>query len=292
MMSECKPPSQGLEDWNGEMTYSYKACDQESCTGEGKMTITVLPVNDAPVAQAVEYDIDEDTSLTLPPLGSDVDSDVLTTEINSTTVYGWNSVLAGEFTKNDAGQWVFQPELNFHGTVHVSYQVSDGNAVSNRTSMTINVGGVNDRPLAVDVSVSGDEDSVITGNVSASDADNDPITYELISLEWLAPGLDGTTVSILYDPPSVTLAPDGSFSYTPNENWSGTYTFQYKACDNYSACSTSKTVSITVNPVNDAPTVPANSVATKEDTREKLEPKLIEYLRRKEAKLHQYQQGV
>src|SRR3989338_2326076 len=33
-------------------------------------------------------------------------------------------------------------------------------------------------------------------------------------------------------------------------------------------------------------------VATKEDTREKLEPKLIEYLRRKEAKLHQYQQGV
>jgi len=53
---------------------------------------------------------------------------------------------------------------------------------------------------------------------------------------------------------SATLNPDGSFSYTPAANYNGPDSFTYRASDGTSL-SNVPTVSITVNDVNDAPTL-------------------------------------
>ena len=73
--------------------------------------------------------------------------------------------------------------------------------------------------------------------------------------------------SVVTGPANGTLSinSDGSFSYTPNANFNGIDTFTYKANDG-SVDSNLATVTITVNPVNDAPAGTNNTVTTLEDT--------------------------
>jgi VCBS repeat-containing protein len=83
-----------------------------------------------------------------------------------------------------------------------------------------------------------------------SDPDNDPLTAELV---------DGPASGQL------TFHADGSFTYTPEENFHGQVTFTYRAFDG-TDWSEFATVTITINPVNDAPFAVDDDVATDEDT--------------------------
>ena len=81
------------------------------------------------------------------------------------------------------------------------------------------------------------------------DVDGDPLTAVLVS---------GPSNAA-----SFSLNADGSFSYTPNQDFNGTDTFTYKANDGQLDSNTT-TVTITVNAVNDAPTVVGESFVTSE----------------------------
>jgi VCBS repeat-containing protein len=105
----------------------------------------------------------------------------------------------------------------------------------------------NNPPVAVDDSYSADEDTTLAvappgvlGN--DSDPNGDPITAVLVS---------GSSNGLL------TLNSDGSFTYTPNANFSGLDSFIYKANDG-SLDSNMATVTISVNQVNDAPVASAD----------------------------------
>ena len=86
---------------------------------------------------------------------------------------------------------------------------------------------------------------------------NDTVTGDLT--------LDVTSFT---NPANGTLVHDGAstFTYTPNANYSGTVTFSYTLNGMTAVPSATTTVSITVNPVNDAPIAVANSYSTAEDT--------------------------
>jgi hypothetical protein len=94
-----------------------------------------------------------------------------------------------------------------------------------------------------------DEDGVLEGvSVLATDSD----------LHEGAPG-EGNTPLAAQLAGSVShgtldLRPDGSFTYTPAPDWNGTDFFTYSAMDSEGATSAPATVTITVIPVNDAPT--------------------------------------
>src|SRR5213075_2306590 len=243
-------------NFNGVDTFTYKASDGSLESAEATVTITVTPVNDAPVAGNDDsYTTPEDTQLTVIAPGvlandSDVDSDPLSTILVTGPSHG-------TLTLNGDGSFSYVPALNFNGIDTFTYKATDGNAQSGIATATITVTPVNDAPVAAnDDNYTTPEDTqltVIAPGVLAndSDVDGDPLSTILVT---------GPSHGTL------TLNSDGSFSYLPALNFNGVDTFTYKASDGQ-AQSGIATATITVTPVNDAP-VAANddSYTTPEDT--------------------------
>ncbi len=104
----------------------------------------------------------------------------------------------------------------------------------------------NRAPTAVADSYSTNEDTSL--NVPAPGVlanDTDPDTGDTLTAVFVSGPSHG----------ALTLNANGSFSYTPAPNYNGPDSFSYKARDARGAESSAATVSITVNAVNDPPTV-------------------------------------
>ncbi len=195
---------------------------------------------DPPVAVDDAYTTDEDTPLTVAAPGvlgndTDTDGDPLTAVLDSTTSNGTLAL-------NADGSFTYTPNADFSGTDSFTYFANDGTSNSNLATVNITVNLVNDPPVANDDAYTTDEDTPLTvaapgvlGN--DTDTDGDPLTAVL----------DSTTSN-----GTLALNADGSFTYTPNADFSGTDSFTYFANDGTSN-SNLATVTITVNPVNDPP---------------------------------------
>jgi len=131
------------------------------------------------------------------------------------------------------------------GTHEVTLTVTDDDSATNQAKVTLTVHEATDctppntAPAAFNGEFSGDEDTTINGNVSATDAESDPLTFILVT---------GTANGAL------TFNPDGSFSYQPNQDFNGTDSFTFKVNDG-ELDSNIATVSLIVNPVNDTPAI-------------------------------------
>jgi ELWxxDGT repeat protein len=199
-------------------------------------TITIDPVNDAPVGVVDNYVVDEDGVLVAGGIGVLAnDSDIDSASLEARLVSGPQQ---GQLVLNADGSFRYTPNANYHGADGFSYRVWDGQVVSGITSVMISVNPVNDAPNAVDDVFSGNEDSPIVGNLLANDSDveGDPMLALLVG-----------------GPAHGSLALDsvtGSFVYTPDANFHGSDSFTYQVNDSAIA-----SVSITVHPVVDAPTL-------------------------------------
>ena len=111
----------------------------------------------------------------------------------------------------------------------------------------------NQPPVAVDDAVSGDEDTVLTGNVLTNDRDpdNGPAPLSVQSNTTPTQG-------------RVSLNADGRFSYTPNADYNGIDSFSYTITDG--AATASATVKLTIGPVNDAPIAVNGTLTTAQGT--------------------------
>ncbi|TBU96311.1 hypothetical protein DNK44_03920, partial [Pseudomonas dryadis] len=110
--------------------------------------------------------------------------------------------------------------------------------------------------------------------VDDSPQDNKAITLEEDGSVTFTTSADATGDNTLIKAGSepahgtVSVNPDGSITYVPNGNYSGTDTFTYTTVTDQSSSGYDVTVTVTVNPVADAPTltVEAPGVTTAEDT--------------------------
>ncbi len=230
------------------------AAGNDEWVGVDDISITGAPINTAPVSNNDSYTTSEDNALNVSApgvLGNDTDVDG-----NALTASKVANPSNGSVTLNPNGSFTYTPNANFNGSDSFTYQASDGTANGNTATVNITVNAVNDSPNAADDAATTGEDTATDINAKANDSD--PDTGQTLSV---------TSVS---DPPrgTATVNPDGTVRYTPDANSNGTDTFTYTVCDNAStpACSTA-TVTVTVNPVNDAPAISdVTGKSTDEDT--------------------------
>jgi VCBS repeat-containing protein len=241
------------ENFCGEDSFTYKAYDGELYSNVATVTIHVTCVNDAPVARDDSYTTTEDTPLVVAKPGVldndyDVDGDSLTAVLVSGPAHG-------TLTLNSDGSFTYTPAENFCGEDSFTYKAYDGELYSNVATVTIHVTCVNDAPVARDDSYTTTEDTplvVAKPGVLGNDYDVDGDSLTAVLVSGPAHG-------------TLTLNSDGSFTYTPAENFCGEDSFTYKAYDG-ELYSNVATVTIHVTCVNDAPVARDDSYTTTEDT--------------------------
>ena len=108
------------KDWYGTDSFTYLASDGKASSSAATVTITVKPVNDAPVASNAGYTVKKDGSIKidLRSLASDVDGDCLTITLTNPA--------KGTLTKNADGTYTYKPNKGYTGNDSFSYTVSDG----------------------------------------------------------------------------------------------------------------------------------------------------------------------
>jgi len=236
-------------DFNGTDSFTYTATDGSLASNTATVTITVNAVNDAPVATADVAGTAEDTLVTTGDVlanDTDVEGDALTI-----TAFDATSANGGTVTSNGDGTFDYLPLANFAGTDSFTYTISDGTDSATAT-VNITVSAVNDAPVAVDDSVTTNEDTP-AANIAVLANDSD-VENDTLSVTAKTDGTNGT----------VTINGDNTVTYTPNADFNGTDSFTYTVFDGTD--SSVATVNVTVNAVNDAPVAVDDSVTTDEDT--------------------------
>ncbi|MEJ1938677.1 cadherin-like domain-containing protein, partial [Nostoc sp. NIES-2111] len=186
----------------------------------------------------------EDGSIAGQVTGLDIDGDALSFAVDGAPANG-------TVTMNPDGSFSYTPAPNFNGTDSFTYTVSDGNGGTTTGTVSVNVAAVNDAPTTSGGTANGNEDTVVTGQLAATDVDGDALSFGLAPNGAPANG-------------TVTVNPDGSYIYTPAANFNGTDSFTYTVSDGQGGTTTGS-ISITVDPANDAPTTSGATLAGQED---------------------------
>lgn len=236
------------KDFNGNAQFTYQAQNATGVSNPATVTVKVNPVNDAPFANDNAVSVAEDTIITysatdLLANDTDIDSDHALLKIASVQ-NGSNGTVTLSADKTVV---TFIPNPNFTGTADFKYFVTDGTDVSALpATVKVTVTPVNDAPVAYNDTVNGaTEDTPV--NISGSAIwgnDKDADIGDTFHISSVADGHNGKAV----------LNPDGSVTFTPNANFTGTADFTYKVADTSGAVSAnSGTVNVVVDAINDAP---------------------------------------
>ena len=155
----------------------------------------------------------------------------------------------GALTLNSDGTFVYRPNAGFVGTDSFTYKANDGSLDSNVATVTITVTAapvVNRPPVLTAIgNQTATEGQQLTFTATATDADaGQTLTFSLQDTVPAGANIDSST---------------GVFTWTPTEaQGPGTFTFDVVVTDNGApALSDSETITVTVNEVNQAPTLAA-----------------------------------
>ncbi|HEX5220995.1 MAG TPA: Ig-like domain-containing protein [Verrucomicrobiae bacterium] len=233
-------------NFNGGDSFTFRVNDGTTNSASATVSITITPVNDAPVAVSDFATTPKNIPLTLFVLLNDYDVDGDTLTITTATATNGNvSILGGT-------NLLFTPASNFVGIASVGYTITDGNGgfATAPGGVTITV-GTNVPPIANNDTNSTPEDTALTFDprVNDIDPDGDPLTITFAS------ATNGT----------VSIFGGTNLFFTPATNFNGTATIGYSITDNNGG-SNSAIAFIIVTPVNDIPVANGQNLTTPEDT--------------------------
>ena len=238
-------------NFSGDASIAYSVCDPSASCDTAIVSITVVPVDDAPLAGDDVYSIDQDVVLDVAAPGVlvndvDVEGAVLSATLDT-------QAAAGVAMLDSAGSFRYTPGAGFCGFDSFTYMASDGGLSSAPATVTIEVRCVNGAPSVVDDEASTDEDTEVVIDVLANDTDDTAI--------------DPSTLAVLAGPASgvVEVTPDHRIRFAPALDMFGGVDFTYEVCDFEAVCSAASVV-VTVWAVNDAPVAGADAASTLADT--------------------------
>ena len=226
-------------DYFGPDSFTYRVSDGQSISSVETVTLNVINAADAPETISDTYATDPGDWIIVDErdgiLANDFDPDG--TPLMAELV---DDVEKGDLILSPTGSFLYRPADGSPGSVSFTYRATDGVLYSVETTVTIYL---NRAPVGVVDSYLVRED--VPRNVfpaegvlsNDSDAENDNL------------------VAILLTPPvhgSLSLERDGSFLYSPDEDFDGVDSFTYVATGGERS-SVPVVVNLTVTGVNDAP---------------------------------------
>ena len=267
---------------DGPETLTIDTNDQGHTGSGGPLTdsdtvdITVTEVNDAPVGVGDVAFINEDASPTLIDVLANDDTGALNESAQTLTVDSITQGAHGTVTNNGTDV-TYTADVDFNGIDSFTYKLCDDGTTNGTsaplctivgTTVVVTLRPVNDAPVASDGTASTNEDVAV--GIDLGDSASDVETAD-----------GALTYTIVSGPSHGILTGSGQAkTYTPDPNYNGSDSFTFKLTDRgdpdncgapvLNVCtaaldSATKTITITVNPVNDAPVASDGTASTNED---------------------------
>ena len=241
---------QGSLNYTGADTLTVTSTDSNAVTDVDTVAITVTAVNDATVVTGGTSGTgSEDTTLTGTLTATDAEG------LSDGTVFTVTTAATNGTASIDpaTGLWSYSPTADFYGTDSFTVTITDDAGTSTTQAISVTVTPVVD---LTDDSLTTAEDTAISANVltgtngaTADSFEGTPV------LTGVTQGANG----------SVTFLADGTVTYTPNANFSGTDSFTYTITSG--GVAETATVTVTVTAVNDPTVVTGGTSGTgNEDT--------------------------
>ena len=235
-------------NFNGEDSFTYVVSDGNGGLDTATVTVTVSPVNDAPVALDDYAATASNQSVTIPVLSNDSDVDQDGLVISRIIVPAG----AGAAVTDPGDTTItYTPGQSWLPTDTLTYEVSDGNGGLDTATVTVFVTDVAVPIIALDDTVTTAEDESITIAVRGNDLDADGDPLEVLTVS--DPGHGQAAVNA-----------DSTVTYTPDPNFFGADSFLYVVTDNQEG-QAAATVHVEVTPVQDRPTAVDDAATTPEE---------------------------
>ncbi len=228
IVASCAPSSNA--------NFTLRVTDSEGAFNETTLSVTVNP-NTAPSAgNYPNATVSPGGNTTVTPDAAPADNGSIVSV--TATAAGFTGTLSVDSTPGVVAVGNANPPGAY--TVSVTFTDNCGSTTTKQFNLRVNA-----PPTANPDNYSTNEDTPLSiAAPGVLQNDNDPDAGDTLT---------AVLVSGPANAQSFALTPNGTFSYTPGANFSGSDSFSYKARDNNNADSAPVTVTITVNPVNDAP---------------------------------------
>ncbi|MFZ5482894.1 MAG: retention module-containing protein, partial [Pseudomonadota bacterium] len=196
----------------GSDTFTYTITDGQGGVDTATVTISMVGVQEPPVALNDTGSTNEDTPVVLTILGNDSDPDGT---LDVTTVSIVTGPAHGSVVVNADGTVTYTPDANYNGPDSFEYTVRDNEGnVSNVATVNLTVDNTQEPPVALNDTGSTNEDTPVVLTILGNDSDPDGT-------------LDVSTVTIVTGPShgSVLVNADGTVTYTPDADYNGPDSF-------------------------------------------------------------------
>jgi gliding motility-associated-like protein len=242
-------------NFNGNDTIVFSVCDTDNNCINDTLFVTVQAINDDIIVANENLSTDENTPFSGNIITNDSDIDGTAILVNTTAVFLPTN---GTVLIYSNGTFDYVPNAGFIGVDTIVVNVCDSGfplpASCLNDTIFMNVIDVNLPPIVFNEYVVTDEDIAITATVITTDTDPEGTALTANTVPVFGP-LNGTII----------INPNGDFTYTPNGNYNGVDTVVVQICDNgipLPAVCSLDTIFITINAVNDAPTVLNDTTST------------------------------
>jgi hypothetical protein len=158
-------------NYNGPDSFEFTASDGQATSAAATVTLTVVAVNDRPVASAQSLTTVEEQAKTLTLAGTDAENDPLSFAVVANPSHGTLSGTLPNLT--------YTPTPDYSGPDSFTFTVSDGQLTSVPGTVSITVTAVNDAPVANARFLSTPEDTALSITLTGTDADSDPLTFSI-----------------------------------------------------------------------------------------------------------------
>ncbi|KMT66465.1 tandem-95 repeat protein [Catenovulum maritimum] len=223
------------QNFNGIDSFSYTLVDQLGLESQGLINFIVSNVNDAPITLNDLITLDTDSIFISY---ADLFSNDLDLENSPLTIASFSAPLNGSLTPTTGG-FNYQTNTGFVGIDTFTYSAKDADgALSNTSQVFLKVGSTDNTLLAVDDNFTLNEDSFIQANLIANDLFESDIAIEINFIQAVSHGV-------------LILGDNGSITYTPNANFTGSDSFVYQI--EQGGQTAQALVKLSVNNINDAP---------------------------------------